>query len=31
MTLTFAFGTIPVQIAMAEIYRGVEFPEANDR
>jgi len=29
-TLTFAFGTIPVQIAFVEIYRGVEFPDTHD-
>ncbi len=27
---TFAFATIPVQIPLAEIYRGVEFPENPD-
>jgi Uma2 family endonuclease len=27
MTLVFAFGSIPVQVAMAEIYNRVEFPE----
>jgi Uma2 family endonuclease len=26
MALTLAFSTIPVQIPLAEIYRGVEFP-----
>ena len=31
MTQTFAFGTIPVQIPLAEIYRGVEFPESVNR
>jgi Uma2 family endonuclease len=28
---TFAFGAIPVQIALAEIYRGVVFPETLNR
>jgi Uma2 family endonuclease len=28
MSQTFAFGTIPVKIALAEIYRGVKLPEA---
>ena len=27
LTQTFAFGTLPVRIALAEIYRGVEFPQ----
>lgn len=27
MTQSFAFGSIPVQIPLAEIYRGVKFPE----
>ena len=27
LSQTFAFGAIPVQIALAEIYRGVNFPE----
>jgi Uma2 family endonuclease len=27
IALTFSFGTIPLQIPLAEIYRGVEFPE----
>ena len=31
MTQTFAFGTIPVQVALADIYRGVEFPESSGR
>lgn len=34
LTQTFAFGSIPVQVALADIYRGVEFPEppaAHDR
>lgn len=28
---TFAFGSLPVQIALTEIYRGVEFPETASR
>jgi Uma2 family endonuclease len=31
MTETFAFGTIPVKVALADIYRGVEFPESTGR
>lgn len=31
ITLTFAFASVPVQIALAEIYRGVEFPETTGR
>jgi Uma2 family endonuclease len=31
MTETFTFGTIPVKIALAEIYGGVTFPEAPSR
>jgi hypothetical protein len=27
LTQTFAFTSIPVKIALADIYRGVEFPE----
>ena len=27
MTQTFAFSSIPVKIALVDIYRGVEFPE----
>ncbi len=29
LTQTFVFGSIPVQIALADIYRGVEFPETS--
>jgi Uma2 family endonuclease len=28
---TFAFGTIPVQIGLADVYRGVVFPESGGR
>jgi Uma2 family endonuclease len=28
LTQTFAFGSIPVRVALADIYQGVEFPEA---
>ena len=31
MTQTFAFGTVPVRIALVDIYRGVEFPEIAGR
>jgi Uma2 family endonuclease len=31
MTQTYAFGTVPAQIALADIYRGVEFPENSGR
>jgi Uma2 family endonuclease len=31
MTQTFAFGTIPVQIAFAELFRGVAFPDTHGR
>ena len=27
LSQTFAFGTLPVRIALADIYRGVEFPQ----
>ena len=31
MTQMFAFGTVPVRMVLADIYRGVEFPETNGR
>jgi Uma2 family endonuclease len=30
MTQTFAFGTVPVQIPLADLYRGVKFPESDE-
>ena len=31
VTQTFAFGALPVKIALADIYNGVEFPPASNR
>ena len=31
LTQTFAFGAVPVQVPLAEIYRGVAFPETTNR
>jgi Uma2 family endonuclease len=31
LTQTFSFGSIPVQVALADIYLGVTFPEASGR
>jgi Uma2 family endonuclease len=31
LTETFSFGTVDVRIALAEIYRGVTFPETTSR
>jgi Uma2 family endonuclease len=31
LTMTFAFSSVPVKIAMTDIYRGVEFPEEEPR
>jgi Uma2 family endonuclease len=31
LTKTFAFGTVPVQIPLEDIYRGVQFPETPNK